>query len=176
LFAPHRRTVRERRTDEGALDREERADQRKGFTRPLRFGAERLEEIAALMRPAPDLDDRAVGLQMIVDGMRIGDEIALVAGEQPIDPRGVVAWAVAEDHAAEHETRRGRRPSLPLTPEIWKQPGRQVAAMKKLRVYDPPGSKALYPRGGEATLRNLPRSSSRTRSRKPCKLEQPRAS
>ena len=45
------------------------------------------------MRPTPDLDDRIVGIEMVVGRMRVGDEIALVAG----DPR------VAEERRQELE-------------------------------------------------------------------------
>jgi len=35
--------------------------------------------------PAPDLDHVAGLIQVVVDGVGIGDEVALVAGEQTID-------------------------------------------------------------------------------------------
>ena len=71
---------------------------RERFARALGLGAERLEEVPALVRPAADLDDRAVGIEMVVDDVRVGDEIALVAREQPVDAGAVVAGRVAEEH------------------------------------------------------------------------------
>ena len=37
------------------------------------------------MRPAADLDDRALGVEVVVDLVRVGDEVALVAGEEIVD-------------------------------------------------------------------------------------------
>jgi hypothetical protein len=57
-----------------------------------RFGSESsaLEPVPPRVRPARDLDDLAVHEEMVVDGVRVGDEIPLVAGEQGVDRGAVV--------------------------------------------------------------------------------------
>ena len=65
-----------------AFELEERADHRQRFARPLGLRAERLVEVAPGVREAADFDDPPVGEEVVVDGMGVGDEVALVAGEE----------------------------------------------------------------------------------------------
>ncbi len=50
------------------------------------------------MGPAADLDDVAVAVQVVVDGVSIGDQVARVAGQQAVDRRAVVASRVPKQH------------------------------------------------------------------------------
>lgn len=50
------------------------------------------------MRPAIDLDDVARLVEMIVNGVCIGDDVAFVAREHVIDGVGVVLRRVLEEH------------------------------------------------------------------------------
>ena len=61
--------------------------------RALRVRRQRLEEVASAVRPAADLDDRARLVEVVVDDVRVGDEIALVAGQELSTASAVVARA-----------------------------------------------------------------------------------
>jgi hypothetical protein len=98
LLLAHREALRRRRTVHRALDRKQLADERERLARPLRLRAERLVEVPPQVRPAPDLDHLAARVEVVVDRVRVGDEIALVAREQPVDAGAVVPRRVVEDH------------------------------------------------------------------------------
>jgi len=78
----------------GRLDRTleaiEAADERQRVFGPRRIGSEGLVEVPPAMGPAPDLDDVAGLVEMVVDRVGVGDEVTLVAGEQAVDGRAVV--------------------------------------------------------------------------------------
>ncbi len=61
---------------------------------------QRLEEIAPRVRPASDFEDRAVFVQVVVDRVGIGDQIALVAGEELVDGGAIVPGRVAVEHVS----------------------------------------------------------------------------
>jgi hypothetical protein len=77
------------------LESVEPADQRERVLGPRRVGGEGLVEVPPAVGPAPDLDDVAGLVEVIVDGVGIGDEVALVAGEETIDGLAVVLVRVA---------------------------------------------------------------------------------
>ena len=79
-----------RRRGDRAFDSIQPADQRERVLGPDRVRAERLVEVSPSVGPAPDLDHVAVFVEVIVDRVGIGDEMALVAGEQAIDGLAVV--------------------------------------------------------------------------------------
>ena len=89
-----------RRGLDGALDAEEALDQREGVLGELGFRAQRLEKIPPGMRPACHFDHVAVLVQVVVDGGGVGDEVALVAGEQDVDRGAVVRVRVAVEDVA----------------------------------------------------------------------------
>jgi hypothetical protein len=53
----------------------------------IALGCECLEQIPPLMRPATDLRDLPVGVEVIVDRMGVRDEVAAVPREQFVDAR-----------------------------------------------------------------------------------------
>src|SRR6185312_14586759 len=57
---------------------------------PVGIGFERFPPVAAGMSPAGDFDQGPALVEMVEDGVRIGDEIALVSGEQSVDRGAVV--------------------------------------------------------------------------------------
>jgi hypothetical protein len=87
-----------RRISECALDPEERGDQSERDLCSLGIGREGLEEVAAAVRPAVDLDEAAVIEQVIVDGVSVGDEIAAVTGEDIVERVARVLGGVLEKH------------------------------------------------------------------------------
>jgi hypothetical protein len=48
--------------------------------------------------PAGDLDERAALVEVVEDGVRVGDEVALVSVEQTVDRGRVVLGGVLEEH------------------------------------------------------------------------------
>jgi hypothetical protein len=62
--------------------------------------------------PTPDFDDVALGVQVVVNGMGIGDEVALVAFEQLVDGGTVVLLGVAVEHML---LRRDQHPEVILS-------------------------------------------------------------
>jgi hypothetical protein len=62
------------------------------------------------VREAPDFDDRAVREEVVVDGVDVGDEVALVAGEQLVDAGAVMPRRVAEEHV---QRGRDEHPEVP---------------------------------------------------------------
>jgi hypothetical protein len=95
LLAPDLLAFLSRRGLDGALDAEEAFDQREGVLGELGLRAERLEEVPPGMRPTCHFDHVAVLVQVVVDGGGVGDEVALVAGEQEVDRVAVVRVRVA---------------------------------------------------------------------------------
>jgi hypothetical protein len=80
------------------FDLVQRTYQRQRVLGPFGVGAERLAEVAPGMTPAPDLDDVAGCVQVVEDGRGVGDEVALVAGEQAVDGLAVVLLREAVQH------------------------------------------------------------------------------
>jgi len=87
-----------RRADHRAFEGEECGDPGKRGLGAVGIGFESLEEIATCVSPAADLDDVARAIQVVVDGVRIGDQIAGVAGQQAVYGRAVVAARVPKQH------------------------------------------------------------------------------
>jgi len=58
---------------------------------------EGLEEVATGVRPAADLDDRAVAIEVVVHDVGIGDQVARVAVQELIDGGAVVPLRVGEE-------------------------------------------------------------------------------
>jgi hypothetical protein len=56
---------------------------------------ERLKIVPATVRPAGNFDYVALAIEMVVDGVCVSDEVALVAGEQSVDSIAVVVFRVA---------------------------------------------------------------------------------
>src|SRR6202453_4084028 len=80
-----------RSVGQSALDLEQRADQSQGCLRALGVGFERLEPVPSAVSPARDLHDVARRVEVVVDGVCVGDEVAAVVAEQRIDGLSVVA-------------------------------------------------------------------------------------
>jgi hypothetical protein len=58
---------------------------------------EGLEEVATGVRPAADLDDRAVAIEVVVHGVGIGNQVARVAVQELVDDGAVVPLRVGEE-------------------------------------------------------------------------------
>src|SRR5579872_4424490 len=84
----------------GALVAEESSDEGERLSGALGIGQQRLEPVPAQMRPARDLDEGAALVEVVENGVRVSDEVALVAVEQPVDGRRVVLGGVAKEHVA----------------------------------------------------------------------------
>ena len=67
---------------------------------PRGVRGEGLVEVPPAVGPASDLDDVAGLVEVIVDGVGIGDEVALVAGEEAVDGRAVVLVRIAVEDVA----------------------------------------------------------------------------
>ena len=50
------------------------------------------------MGPTSSFDDLSVGVEVVKDGVSVGDQRALVSVEQRIDGSGIVLWRIAEEH------------------------------------------------------------------------------
>lgn len=87
-----------RRVGEASLDSEESTDETERSFRSLRIGFERFEKVASAVRPTIDLDDVAARVEVIVDDVRVGNEIALVAGEYFVDGIARVVACELEEH------------------------------------------------------------------------------
>ncbi len=81
-LTPHRLTSSPGRLRQLLLDLEELADHPQRLFRQLGLGPQRLEEIAAPMGPAGDLSDPTASVEVIVDDVSVGDEVAFIAGEE----------------------------------------------------------------------------------------------
>jgi hypothetical protein len=79
-----------------AFDAEQLTNESERLTRPLRLGLECLEEIPPRMSPARDLDDVTAAVQVVVDGVRVRDEIAVVAGQHAVDHFAIVLGRIGE--------------------------------------------------------------------------------
>jgi hypothetical protein len=83
------------------------------------------------MRPAIDFDDVARHVQVVIDGVRIADEIALVAGEHSVDRIARMLGRVLEEHVA---PRRDEHPEVTDAALLWMlhQHARRIGAQVRL--------------------------------------------
>jgi len=81
---------------EVSLELEELADEGDGRPSLLGLRGQRLEEVAAGMSPASSLGDLAVGIEVVVDAVSVGDQDALVPFEHRAHGGAVVLGGVAE--------------------------------------------------------------------------------
>ena len=91
------------------LELEESLDVRESLAGLLPVGLQRLEEVAPRVRPAADLDDLAGLVEVVVDGVGVGDQVALVAFQPLVHGGLVVLEGVVEEHVL---LRRGDDPEV----------------------------------------------------------------
>src|SRR5690606_29802181 len=97
-------------------DLEERRDECERLLGPLRIRGERLVEVAAAVLPAAYLDDAAVQIEVIVDSVRVGDEVTLVAAEDFVDSFAVVSLGELEQHV---QLGRDQDPEVAVAALLW---------------------------------------------------------
>jgi len=76
------------------------------------------------MRPAVDLGDTPVGVQVVVDHVRIGDEVPLVACEHVVHRVAVVPTRVLEQHVTAGRDEHEEVPGATLVLGLYQDPGR----------------------------------------------------
>lgn len=103
LFLPSRRV------GDRALDPKERANEAERYLRAIRIGIERFEEVAPAVDLAVDLDDVAYRVEVVVDDVGIGDEEALITGEDVVDG---VARMVSGEFEENVPARRDEHPEV----------------------------------------------------------------
>src|SRR5574339_675069 len=87
-----------RRRRERALDLEERSDVSKRHAGTFWAGAESLEIVPSCVRPTVHFCDRALSIEVIVDGVSVSNQVAGVAGKQVIHCVAVMVLAELEKH------------------------------------------------------------------------------
>ncbi len=83
---------------ERALEIEEPADVGERFPGPLGLEGEGLEEVAPAVAPAADLHHASIDVEVVIDGMRVGDEVAAIARQHPVHGFTVVLRGVAVEN------------------------------------------------------------------------------
>lgn len=87
--------VRGRTVGKLAFHKEQSGAVAQGRLGSVGVGAQRFDEVAAVVALAVDLQDRTIGEQMIIDGVSIGDQIAFVIGKEPVHRGFVMTGRVA---------------------------------------------------------------------------------